>query len=330
MSRPRKSAKIQAFKDIRRAERDERLRRNGTVRLAPMPGGARKMIFTGERRDHVIAKVVAMLQDWQATPFENEGLCRHGIRSALCLDGFTWVRSDMEAASLVEQALGQMRAVRPTWEQGQREYVVPRENCAHCGVDLDDQQISHGDRFCSDMCAKSYLQRAEQIWMRRGEETVRSAQRVITIAVRPKRTCDQCGTEYRKRGNSTDGQFCSVRCAGEAKRTVPERPCKHCGTMFRPENNLNKGEFCSRPCAYAHRKNATITRCCTYCGDTYLSRSPKSKHCSTACSKAAQRATEGTLPKRLLRHVFDHFITVPVNSQPRLTSARFDDLVDSA
>src|SRR5690606_19838121 len=85
--------------------------------------------------------------------------CRSGVRSALCLDGVSWPRADLEAELVVNAALHQIGAtIRPTWQQGQPEYAGSYDNCIHCGNDLDVDQIAHHDRFCSVECVRSHRQ----------------------------------------------------------------------------------------------------------------------------------------------------------------------------
>ena len=59
-------------------------------------------IFKGEKREAAVGGVLMHLRDWRFSPFEREGECRAGVRSALCLEGHSWHRSDAEAASLVD------------------------------------------------------------------------------------------------------------------------------------------------------------------------------------------------------------------------------------
>ena len=53
-----------------------------------------------------------------------EGPLRHGIRASLCLGGWHWLDADRGAMATVEGALRRVRAVRPTWYEGQPEHVI--------------------------------------------------------------------------------------------------------------------------------------------------------------------------------------------------------------
>lgn len=91
------------------------------------------------------------------TKLTHESTMRHGIRSGLCLDGWGWAEADAVAIDVVQTALNQIGAVRPTWKQGQPEWTqdghspVERTRCIRCGWKLPE-----GHRmFCSPACAKS-------------------------------------------------------------------------------------------------------------------------------------------------------------------------------
>lgn len=123
------------------------------------PAAAVRMpqIFAGQQREHILRQVTQQLAGWTHSPFQFEGSARHGLRSALCLVGFSWSRSDAEAEALVAEGLRSLRARRPTWEEGQFSYVEARENCRRCGVPLDDD-ANRGKRrqtYCSEVCARA-------------------------------------------------------------------------------------------------------------------------------------------------------------------------------
>ncbi|OWK20076.1 hypothetical protein AJ88_33085 [Mesorhizobium amorphae CCBAU 01583] len=59
---------------------------------------AKHPIFGADKRKHVVNQMMDVMADWRLSPFEFEGSCRAGLRSALCLAGHSWQRADDEAA----------------------------------------------------------------------------------------------------------------------------------------------------------------------------------------------------------------------------------------
>jgi hypothetical protein len=302
-------------------------------------------IYRGEARQHVVQRAMDVLRDWRLSPFENEGTCRSGIRSALCLNGHGWHRADQEAAAIVAEGLRLLGATRPSWDQGQKEYVVPRENCSWCGVDIPDEFL-HGRfnvRFCSDVCAKAAIAHRDYENDRKDSLAYRSAWDVINRSKNPSRPCKCCGRPFRpqhEKGQNT-GEFCSRICAGDFRQTVPPRDCRqckkrfkprhagvefcsrpcvvdfrrvdrplkdclHCGTAFRPPNSTNPSKFCCRECQNAYGKPRQIERECEWCARTFVAAMPFARSCSKNCATYLSNARAGKFPKRLNPPVFDY------------------------
>jgi hypothetical protein len=103
----------------------------------------------------------AMAEGRILTPLSYEALFRQVIRSQLCLQGWRWHPADQVACDLVGVVLSILQAKRPTWEEGQREFVsyggrlIQRTRCVKCHAPLADEQI----KFCSSLCASSYHKR---------------------------------------------------------------------------------------------------------------------------------------------------------------------------
>jgi len=94
-----------------------------------------------------------------------EGPLRHGIRASLCLRGWKWRDADRAAQATVEGALRRVRAVRPTWSEGQPEHtihagtLIERTRCANCHKELVGEQR----KFCSRGCATKHGQRVHSL-----------------------------------------------------------------------------------------------------------------------------------------------------------------------
>ncbi|WP_424992404.1 hypothetical protein [Oceaniradius stylonematis] len=106
------------------------------------------------RKRRLIAEVCMILKTGEPTKFAFEGACRHGLRSALCLEGWQWAEADRVAAEIVSVALNIIGARRPTWQEGQPEWTQPgampieRERCKRCAKPLPESRTM----FCSDLC----------------------------------------------------------------------------------------------------------------------------------------------------------------------------------
>lgn len=109
-------------------------------------------------RRKLIDQTAAILRQGEPTSFAFEGFMRHGLRSGLCLRGWSWPAADEMASDIVRSALAQIGAKRPTYQQGQPEWVqygvvlVERERCVQCGAKLP---VGHR-KFCSSRCARAH------------------------------------------------------------------------------------------------------------------------------------------------------------------------------
>lgn len=253
-------------------------------------------VIAGDKRKHVVSQIAEQMKTWRKSPFEHEGPMRAGLRAGLCLSGTGWTLSDLAAADIVEEALRSIGAHRPTFEQGQPEYVHELTYCAHCSRPLGDEHLSGARRlrFCSVECAKAARAKDDFRWRDQNDRMKRSAVEMIRREKMPTRQCEECGKGFRLPVTGREQRFCS----------------QSCGTKHRMRQSA-----------------AGIHHNCKFCGSEFVSRSFAARFCSPACTMMSRRMEAGSFPKRLQRHVFDHFITVPVNASPKwLTPERFDEL----
>ncbi len=297
------------------------------------------------------------LKDWRCSPFENEGASQSGLRSALCAKGHRWILADLEARAIISECFRRMGVQRPTWEQGQREFVEPLENCVWCGGLIPDA-LRAGKvniRFCSSICAKGALEHKAFRERRQSDEIYASVFAVIQKERNPERRCDCCGTAFRPM--FAGGRFCSQPCSAKAARYVPERSCKGCGQTFRPRHmgliycsrkcaakgrtvkpehrclycgtsfrpaGSNLGKYCSRACSDSDRKNVEYRGVCLFCYVPFVAKSPKAKCCSQLCAQYHSKEKAGKWkPAKITALIFDHFCGVP---RPAIVTA---DLFDS-
>lgn len=136
----------------RKRERQERDARRGEL------GQGRYSALVKE-----LAGVIRLAFEAGATGslFGLEGPLRHGIRADLCLQGWAWAKADLMAREMLDDAFRAARAVRPSWEEGQREWTVhagtliERTRCVRCHGPLPEGHY----KFCSNICAASHNQR---------------------------------------------------------------------------------------------------------------------------------------------------------------------------
>lgn len=94
-----------------------------------------------------------------------EGPLRAGIRASLCLGGWKWRDADKAAMATVAGALRRVRAVRPTWPEGQPEHVIAagtliqRTRCIKCHGPLPEGHF----KYCGRLCAQSHFKQMENL-----------------------------------------------------------------------------------------------------------------------------------------------------------------------
>lgn len=86
--------------------------------------------------------------------FGLEGPLRAGIRADLCRQGWNWQDADSMAREMLDEAFRGVRAIRPSWNEGQPEWAVhagtliERTFCANCHAPLPDGKRKFCDRLC--------------------------------------------------------------------------------------------------------------------------------------------------------------------------------------
>ncbi len=265
-------------------------------------------VYKGDQRKHIINKIMDLLSDWRFSQFEKEGPVLSGIRSALCLKGYSWDRANREAANLVSSAIMKLGYSRPTWEQGQPDYTTPAENCKWCGgaVDTEFGSGMRSSRFCSEECAKAFITRRDAETVRDASEAFHAAWKTIRRAKHPAISCRECGVRFKP--HKGDEKFCSPSCYKKHRdRALEELPCLHCGISFMAHKGRrpDQGKFCSARCALAHRHVLSFERTCQWCGDRFMSKRHHTNFCSHTCSTTVRKAKKGVYPKRLSPPVLD-------------------------
>ncbi|WGG58253.1 hypothetical protein [Brucella intermedia] len=246
-------------------------------------------IYRGDARQSMVNRVMDTLTDWRLSRFEREGPVVAGLRSALCLEGYPFAQAEREAESLVSTAFTKLGYARPSYEEGQREYVTPRENCAWCDM-LIPEEFFREDRpinYCSDICAKAALQWRDFKGRYRDSIAYRAAYDTIRRSQYSTRNCETCGTSFRP--HNEDGKYCSIKCRHIGLTKYSHRPCQLCGKDFRPSrpNHI----YCSMKCVSESQK-ITVKRLCLHCGmDFETTPSEDQKYCSVKCKHAGGYTT---------------------------------------
>lgn len=267
----------------------------------------RRQIKGGARRDSMVAAVAKILGASYSSKFEYEGACRHGLRSAFCLQGETWAKADARAAEIVAEALRRNGASeRPSWWQGQPEYAdtdTSRGWCARhdCGRPIPMDRGSsngHAVKFCSEFCQQlthSRRQKQHGVQQSLAEYLAACAAQSKRTAEARARDCKHCGRHFLTRDATR--LYCSHCCYSAARTLHAERPCAHCGTAFRPEKtHLGLSKYCCRECSDAGRRKVREDRQCPACGTVFRPRYPsdRKRFCSPRC--ASLIGGQGKLP----------------------------------
>ncbi|UOM34857.1 hypothetical protein [Acuticoccus sp. I52.16.1] len=104
-----------------------------------------------------VAEIMKEAMDRGApSKFAMEAPIRHALRARLCLQGKAWPVADAIAADVVSRALAMIGAVRPTWPEGQPDFVqlgagahIERTRCVRCHKPLPGEHT----KFCGTLCA---------------------------------------------------------------------------------------------------------------------------------------------------------------------------------
>lgn len=228
-------------------------------------------IWNSEKRKSVVSKTMDIMRDWRLSPFEYEGETVAGIRSGLCIAGHGWSRSDKAARDAVEAALHQLGAKRPTWEQGQPDYVERRETCVWCKGELEISRSGSGYKYCSPECARIALQKRDFQIRSTADKTFAAAKLMLERAKQPLITCERCGKSF---------------------HPLPRR----------------KQRFCSNYCAlHGRAPRPELDHICRFCGRTFKSTAKVSSLCSDVCQRADHLERRGYEFKILKPYIFDHY-----------------------
>ncbi|WP_152534423.1 hypothetical protein [Martelella sp. AD-3] len=285
-----------------------------------------KRLLNKDKREHVISRLMERLDDFRLTKFEHEADCRHGIRSGLCLEGYSWGRADHEAALLVDEALKRLGAVRPKWEEGQRHYFAGREYCSWCYSKMGDGAIG---RFCSAECARSLLNCVGQSHQIQSEVTVKSAMDLIHRATLVARECEECGAKFQPQHKNSDQKYCSKRCYYAAMRDVGQANCPQCGVSFLQTRKDQK--FCSKKCSKRFEikiyETSLPEKCCPDCGVTFKPKRPWQSYCGDRCTKRASARRMRALKKASAN---PNIIRLPRPEADPISSELFDSWFQAA
>jgi mono/diheme cytochrome c family protein len=139
----------QFAKALRRAARREQERFKGRL------GQAR---FAAIRAELVAVIRLAFAAGATGSLFGLEGPLCAAIRSDLCLQGWRWRDANDMAKLLLSEAFFVVGAERPSWAEGQPEWVISagnlieRTRCANCHGPLPEER----PKFCSDLCKNAH------------------------------------------------------------------------------------------------------------------------------------------------------------------------------
>ena len=161
----------------------------------------------------LVDHVAAVLKCGEPTHFAFESACRHGLRAQFCKAGWNWEIADLTASQIVSAALARIGARRPTWEQGQPEYVqfgvvlVERTRCLNCGGKLPE-----GNRkFCCSRCKHSFEWSLADEDERKANAAQVAAYRAAHKLNAEPRDCACCGLPFKP--SKPTQLYCSRKCS---------------------------------------------------------------------------------------------------------------------
>lgn len=253
-----------------------------------------------DRFDAIVVSITKVFEGGLPTVFEPEGACRHGLRSSLCLQGWSWSDADHCATQIISTVLRKLGAIRPTWQQGQPEWTqdghapVERQRCAVCGNPMEPSHHTSPRIYCSDVCrTAAYRERARATREKqtRDEWKASVAAEKAQYRKQRERDCDHCGKAFIRRIEKPMQRFCSKTCADQSgdRRQLADRPCLHCGTMFRPKGDRSK--YCSLRCSAAAQSEAMRKpeKACDACRKLFRPVIAKRRFCSLECRAVGLR-----------------------------------------
>lgn len=276
-----------------------------TVRLDPRPGVAppselprlpvpvrlMKPAFTESQLPEIVKIVAELLRDADTSPWGNESAVLEGLRWHILQKNWRHEEAEAEALDIIRRAfnaLGRGMETRPTFEQGQRQATIARENCKHCGSDLSADDLAAGKHFCSDICASAAKALSADYFSIMQARTAAHASRLRAIERIEPRHCQHCQTEFRPA--KPDAMYCSPRCSTQAfaiangtRRQM--KPCACCGMPFLPSSKTVK--TCSKECG--QKLLQSTIRICAWCGSDFHPANGKSKFCCSSCAAASKK-----------------------------------------
>lgn len=302
-----------------------------------------KPVLSGRRRASLIDAVSSVLSEWKFSPFEFEGPCRAGLRSAFCEGGSSWLAADIEAASIVDECLRRLGAVRPSWAQGQPEHTESRFTCLRCGSDISEEDQAKGFRYCSDECCKAEMRRSGEAGMKRSFWAHHRAWLELKHREGPAWTCEVCRKNFRRysvHGANSNYKYCSQECKNIGTRKYGKIKFECCGKEFikRQKNNLCCSLSCSTKMKNLRFREKNEVRICLICGDSAVITSRRQQFCSKRCGEFVGDWRRGTrVPKKIGDLLFDFMFTTPIalsrasrNPSMFLTAGLFDSLFREA
>jgi hypothetical protein len=251
------------------------------LRSAPPPPA----IFAGRERLRVVRRLAQAMNAWVSSAFEQEGDMRAAIRSQLCLQGHAWKTADHEAAGLVAQALKLRGAVRPNWDEGQREYTRVDGFCIQCGGPVELGETTRRGRYCSVKCARA----ARIMCQGEGRQLIGASLKNAGLTIKRESfervECQVCTKPFLPYGaDARRGKYCSFACAGIARRKLEPIPCRHCGTSFQPRRSQQI--YCSPECQ-GHERRQLDERQCKQCQQPFRPTTAQRIYCGMECRNKA-------------------------------------------
>ena len=166
--------------------------------------------------EELVSRCKRIMGDFEESRFEHEGTARASLRSGLCLEGNGWALSDQEAAGIVHDVLRSMGAVKPTWAEGQPDYVEMGHRCLVCRGRLPEILLS--GLFCSEACGSAYRKRADFARRTRSDQHYWRISDALAMVRNPPKQCGHCSKPFRTKDRNQ--VYCSASCRTAASNAA--------------------------------------------------------------------------------------------------------------
>lgn len=238
--------------------------------------------------DAVVKRTAEQLRDWQFNPWEKESAVLEGLRSAILQKNWSFAEAEAEALDIIRRAfnlLGRGIETRPSVQEGQAGYTIPRENCQNCFGPLDEADMAAGAAFCSHDCRVMARAKNQHFYTWVHNLELGRARTQLLYETGPLRDCALPTCDLQFRSPDPNQQFCSPECFHESRRDRILKQCANpnCSNEFETKPSKDQ-KFCCDKCRREGTPLLLDPRMCALetCHNEFQPTDPRQKFCCTA------------------------------------------------